>query len=127
MPSAVIRAATWARSSGSPLEAVYCRFLALFPTISESTPQTMIDWTLFFGMPIFFIILFALICVIVGPSMHEKKFTLRYVKDTFIYFWFGLTWIPILFKPAFLAADQSTWVKTEHTRSISLDDVSKSK
>ena len=55
--------------------------------------------------------------------MHEKKFTLRYVKDTFVYFWFGLTWIPILFKAATLAKDQSTWVKTEHTRNISLDQV----
>lgn len=99
--------------------------LLLFPTISNDTPETMIDWVLFFGMPIFFIVLFALICVIIGPSMHEKKFTLRYVKDTFIYFWFGLTWIPILFKAAWLAGDQSTWVKTEHTRGISLEQVSK--
>ena len=97
--------------------------MILFPTISDSTPQTMVDWGLFFGMPIFMIIAFCLICVIVGPSMHEKKFTLRYVKDTFVYFWFGLTWIPILFKAATLAKDQSTWVKTEHTRSISMDQV----
>ena len=77
----------------------------------------------FFGLPIFSIIAFCLLCAIAGPSMHEKKFTLRYVKDTFAYFWFGLTWIPILFKAAFLAKDQGKWVKTEHTRGISLDDV----
>ena len=57
--------------------------MVLFPTVSGNTPQTMIDWVLFFGLPIFFIIAFCLICVIVGPSMHQKKFTLRYVKDTF--------------------------------------------
>ena len=99
--------------------------MVLFPTVSGNTPQTMIDWVLFFGLPIFFIIAFCLICVIVGPSMHEKKFTLRYVKDTFAYFWFGLTWIPIIFKAPFLAKDQGTWVKTEHTRGISLEDVAK--
>lgn len=99
--------------------------MILFPSISGSTPQTMIDWILFFGLPLFLILAFCLLCVIVGPSMHEKKFTLRYVKDTFAYLWFGLTWIPILFKAMFLAKDQATWVKTEHTRNISIRDVSK--
>lgn len=99
--------------------------LVLFPTVSNDTPQTALGWALFFGMPIILIIVFCIICVVVGPSMHEKKFTLRYLKDTFAYFWFGITWIPILFKAAFLAKDQGTWVKTEHTRGISLDDVGK--
>ncbi|MFR5879575.1 MAG: glycosyltransferase family 2 protein [Cloacibacillus evryensis] len=95
--------------------------MVLYP--SSDIPQSMLEWTLFFGLPIFSIIAFCLLCAIAGPSMHEKKFTLRYVKDTFAYFWFGLTWIPILFKAAFLAKDQGKWVKTEHTRGISLDDV----
>ena len=97
--------------------------IVLFPTISSSTPQTTLDWVLFFGLPIFVIIAFCFICVIVGPSMHEKKLTFKYVKDTFAYFWFGITWIPILFKAAILAKDQGTWVKTEHTRDISLDQL----
>ncbi|MCD8391641.1 MAG: glycosyltransferase [Cloacibacillus porcorum] len=95
--------------------------MVLYP--SSDIPQSMLEWTLFFGLPVFSIISFCLLCAIAGPSMHEKKFTLRYVKDTFAYFWFGLTWIPILFKAAFLAKDQGKWVKTEHTRGISLDDV----
>ena len=95
--------------------------MVLYP--SSDIPQSMLEWTLFFGLPIFSIIAFCLLCAIAGPSMHEKKFTLRYVKDTFAYFWFGLTWIPILFKAAFLAKDQGKWAKTEHTRGISLDDV----
>jgi len=97
--------------------------MLLFPTISSSTPQTTLDWVLFFGLPVFVIITFCFICVIVGPSMHEKKLTFKYVKDTFAYFWFGITWIPILFRAAVLAKDQATWVKTEHTRDISLDQL----
>ena len=95
--------------------------MVLYP--SSDIPQSALEWTLFFGLPIFSIVAFCLICAIAGPSMHEKKFTLRYVKDTFAYFWFGITWIPILFHAAFLAKDQGNWVKTEHTRSMSLDDV----
>lgn len=95
--------------------------MVLYP--SADVPHTMVDWMLFFGLPIVSIIVFCLLCAIAGPSFHEKKLTLRYVKDTLAYFWFGLTWIPILFKAAFLAKDQGKWVKTEHTRGISLDDV----
>ena len=97
----------------------------LFPTISSGTPQTMMGWILFFGFPLFSIAAFCLLCVIIGPSMHEKKLTFRYVKDTFSYLWFGLTWIPILFKAMFLAKNQDTWVKTEHTRNMHLSEVSK--
>jgi len=97
--------------------------LILFPTLSRSTPQTTMGWIFFFAMPIISIIIFCLICSVLGPSMHERKFTIRYIKDTFSYFWYGITWIPILIKAAILAKDQSTWVKTEHTRNISVSDV----
>ncbi len=99
--------------------------LILFPTMSKGTPHDTASWLWFFAFPIVSMIVFCVICAIIGPSMREKKFTLRYVKDTFAYFWFGLTWIPLLFRAAFLAKDQSTWVKTEHTRGISVSDVSK--
>ena len=55
--------------------------------------------------------------------MHRRKLSFRYAKDAFGYFWFGLTWIPILFRAAFLASSQAVWVKTEHTRDISLEQV----
>ncbi|MDO4988302.1 MAG: glycosyltransferase family 2 protein [Synergistes sp.] len=97
--------------------------MILYP--SSDIPQSALEWGLFFGLPIISIVAFCLLCAIAGPSFHQKKFTLRYVKDTFAYFWFGLTWIPILFKAAFLAKDQGNWVKTEHTRNMLLDDVGK--
>jgi hypothetical protein len=60
---------------------------------------------------------------LVGPSMHRRRLCVSYVKEVFGYFLFGLTWIPILFKAAFLAKDQGVWVKTEHTRSISMEQL----
>lgn len=97
--------------------------MVLFPRATNKVPVTPTDWMLFFGMPVFMIIAFCLICAIVGPSMRKKKLTLKYVKDTFAYFIFGLTWIPILFKAIFLAKDQRVWDKTEHTRQISITDI----
>lgn len=98
--------------------------MVIFPRVGNKVPVTPTDWVLFFGMPIFLIIAFCLLCAVVGPSMHKGKLTLKYVKDTFAYFVFGLTWIPILFKAAFLAKDQGVWDKTEHTRQISITDIS---
>ena len=95
----------------------------LFPTLKSKAPQTALEWFFFVGMPIVMIFGFCIFCAVVGPSMREKRFTLRYAKDAFAYFWFGITWIPILFKAAFLAKSQAVWVKTEHTRSISLEQV----
>lgn len=98
--------------------------MVLFPRATNKVPTTPTDWILFFGMPVFLIIAFCLLCAIVGPSMRKKKLTFKYAYDTFAYFIFGLTWIPILFKAAFLAKDQGVWDKTEHTRQISISDIS---
>ena len=95
----------------------------LFPTLESKTPQTIWEWAFFVGMPIIMIFSFCIFCAIVGPSMRDRRFTLRYAKDSIGYFWFGITWIPILFKSAFLASSQSVWVKTDHTRGITLDQM----
>ncbi|MDR1943900.1 MAG: glycosyltransferase family 2 protein [Synergistaceae bacterium] len=95
----------------------------LFPTLDKNTPQTFMEWVVFVGMPIATTVFFCGFCAIVGPSMHRRRITLRYAKDTLAYFWFGATWIPILFKAPFISGSQSNWVKTEHTRNISLKQV----
>jgi len=95
----------------------------LFPTLGKKTPQTLFEWALFVGMPIVMILAFCLFCAVVGPSMRRRKFTLAYAKDVFGYFWYGITWIPILFKTPFIAGNQRDWVKTEHTREIYLEQV----
>ncbi|MDR3255440.1 MAG: glycosyltransferase [Synergistaceae bacterium] len=95
----------------------------LFPTLSKNAPETLAEWIAFVGMPIATIFFFCSFCAIAGPSMRRRKITLLYAKDTFAYFWFGVTWIPILFKAPFMSGDQGEWVKTEHTRNVSLEQI----
>ena len=95
----------------------------LFPTLGKSTPQTPVEWIVFVGVPPVMIFCFCLFCTILGPSMRRRKLTLRYAKDTFAYMWYGVTWLPILFKAPFIAGRQGEWAKTEHTRGISLEQM----
>jgi cellulose synthase/poly-beta-1,6-N-acetylglucosamine synthase-like glycosyltransferase len=95
----------------------------LFPTIDKNTPQTLAEWIVFVGAPIATTLFFCAFCSIVGPSMRRRKITLRYAKDALAYFWFGVTWIPILLRAPFMSGSQDNWVKTEHTRSISLGQI----
>jgi cellulose synthase/poly-beta-1,6-N-acetylglucosamine synthase-like glycosyltransferase len=95
----------------------------LFPTLGKDTPQTLTEWIVFVGMPIATTFFFCAFCSIAGPSLHRGRITFRYVRYAPAYFWFGVTWISILFKAPFMSGSQSDWVKTEHTRSISLEQV----
>ncbi|HQF90687.1 MAG TPA: glycosyltransferase family 2 protein [Synergistaceae bacterium] len=62
---------------------------------------------------------------VVGPSLRHRRLDLSYFFYAPAYLWFGLTWLPVLFKALFLAYDQGTWVKTEHTRHIVLGDLAR--
>jgi cellulose synthase/poly-beta-1,6-N-acetylglucosamine synthase-like glycosyltransferase len=95
----------------------------LFPTLIKKIPHTAAEWVVFLGMPFVTMALFCVFCAIVGPSLRFGRLTLRYLKNTFAYLWFGLTWIPILFRAPFIAGKQGDWAKTEHTRNISLEQV----
>ncbi|GHV50086.1 glycosyl transferase family 2 [Synergistales bacterium] len=97
----------------------------LFPTLGKDTPQTFLEWVVFVGLPVFSTFLFCIFCAVVGPSIRSKRLTFAYVKAAPAYFWFGLTWIPILFRAIFLSREQGTWVKTEHTRSLSLEQMAR--
>ncbi|RED55708.1 glycosyltransferase family 2 protein [Cohnella lupini] len=70
-----------------------------------------------------FLILQAAVLTIAGPSLHFGKLTLKYVPLLFLYLWFGLTWIPVMFKAVFLVRRQNDWVKTEHTRNMGMADL----
>lgn len=61
--------------------------------------------------------------IIVGPSFHRGEVTFRYLPALLFYFWFGLTWMPIVFQAAFTAHNQGHWVKTKHSRSLTLAQV----
>lgn len=95
----------------------------LFPTLGKNTPQTPLEWIAFLGAPLLTSLLFCFFCAVIGPSMRRGRVTLKYARDTFSYFWYGVTWIPVLFKAPFLASRQGEWVKTEHTRSLSLGQI----
>ena len=60
---------------------------------------------------------------VVGPSLRHRRLDLSYLLYGPAYLWFGLTWLPVLFKALFLAHDQGTWMKTEHTRHIVLGEI----
>jgi cellulose synthase/poly-beta-1,6-N-acetylglucosamine synthase-like glycosyltransferase len=97
----------------------------LFPSLEKNSPQTLIEWASFVGMPVATMFLFCAFCAVAGPSMRKRKITFAYAKDALGYFWFGLTWIPILFRVPFISRSQCNWVKTEHTRNISLDQMAR--
>jgi cellulose synthase/poly-beta-1,6-N-acetylglucosamine synthase-like glycosyltransferase len=97
----------------------------LFPTLIKKIPHTAGEWAIFLGMPFVTMAVFCCICAVIGPSLHHGRLTLRYVRNTLAYLWFGLTWIPILFRAPFMASSQNEWAKTEHTRNISLEQMAR--
>ncbi len=61
--------------------------------------------------------------VVIGPSFHQHRLTLRYLPNVLTYLWWGLTWMPLVFLALWRVKDQGTWVKTQHTRGLALSDV----
>jgi cellulose synthase/poly-beta-1,6-N-acetylglucosamine synthase-like glycosyltransferase len=61
--------------------------------------------------------------VVLGPSLKEGRFTLRYLPYFALYTVYGLSWIPIVFLGLFLSWNQKRWVKTEHSCSISIGEL----
>lgn len=61
--------------------------------------------------------------VVIGPSLHERRLTLRYLPNMLTFLWWGLTWIPFLFLGMLKAYDQHTWTSTKHTRGLALEEV----
>lgn len=63
--------------------------------------------------------------VIIAPSIRFKRVTFKYVPDILGYFWYGLTWAPVVIKGMLCAHKQGEWVKTEHTRGLGMNDLMK--
>lgn len=61
--------------------------------------------------------------IVIGPSLREGKVTFKYVVYLFYYAWYGITWIPVVFYSLFLSGNQKHWVKTEHVRNLSIEEV----
>ena len=96
----------------------------LFPTLGAKVPETALEWAFFLSVPFMMILAYCAWVDVVGPSKRRGHLVLRYVTAVPAYFFFGLTWIPILFRAAFMAGSQAVWVKTEHTRKVTIDQVS---
>ncbi|MBC7217354.1 MAG: glycosyltransferase family 2 protein [Candidatus Caldatribacterium sp.] len=61
--------------------------------------------------------------VVLGPSLKEGRFTLRYLPYFALYTVYGLSWIPIVFSGVLLSWNQRRWVKTEHSCAISIKEI----
>ena len=61
--------------------------------------------------------------LIIAPSLREGKLSPKYIAYLLYYVWYGLTWIPVVFYSLFLSRNQTHWVKTEHIRDLSIDQL----
>jgi cellulose synthase/poly-beta-1,6-N-acetylglucosamine synthase-like glycosyltransferase len=65
----------------------------------------------------------AVLVLVVAPSLHSRKVELRYVPDILSFAAYGVRWIPSMLSAIAASRSSRAWVKTEHTRSLSLDDL----
>jgi cellulose synthase/poly-beta-1,6-N-acetylglucosamine synthase-like glycosyltransferase len=64
-----------------------------------------------------------LFVLVVAPSLHFGRVELRYAPDVFSFFAYGLRWLPSMAAAALDSRRSGRWVKTEHSRALSLRDV----
>jgi cellulose synthase/poly-beta-1,6-N-acetylglucosamine synthase-like glycosyltransferase len=61
--------------------------------------------------------------LVIAPSLHRRRFTLRYVRDVGSYFWYGARWIPTMAHAVLRGSGQEHWARTEHGRAMNIGDV----
>jgi cellulose synthase/poly-beta-1,6-N-acetylglucosamine synthase-like glycosyltransferase len=79
----------------------------------------------FFGLPLVTAVAFCALCSILGSSIKHGRMMLGYVRNVPALFWYGLTWLPIIFGALFAAGRQGDWISTEHTRNLSLEQMTR--
>lgn len=63
-----------------------------------------------------------LVVLVVAPSIHDRRLTLRYLPAIGPFLLYGLVWVPrVLTLP--LARRAPRWVRTEHSRALTLADI----
>lgn len=90
---------------------------AIHPSWHNEDPQAWLWWL----FPIGAAIQCALVLV-VAPSIHHGRITLRYVRDLGSYFWYGARWLPTLVRTVLRRGGQDDWDRTAHARAISVGD-----
>jgi cellulose synthase/poly-beta-1,6-N-acetylglucosamine synthase-like glycosyltransferase len=91
---------------------------AIHPGWPNDDPQAWIWWL--------FPIAAAIQCVlvlIIAPSLHHHRVTLRYLRDLGSFFWYGMRWLPTLVRTVLVPAHQRDWNQTAHARAIPIGDV----
>jgi len=91
---------------------------AVHPGWPADDPQAWLWWL----FPTAAAIQCALVLVI-APSLHHHRITLRYVRDLGSYFWYGARWLPTLARTVVRRAGQEDWDRTAHARGIAIGDV----
>lgn len=79
-------------------------------------------WWAWLTFPLFALAQTVLVLV-VAPSLHAGRVELRYVPDVASFLAYGVRWIPSMLSAIVASRSNHAWVKTEHTRSLSLDDL----
>jgi cellulose synthase/poly-beta-1,6-N-acetylglucosamine synthase-like glycosyltransferase len=79
----------------------------------------------FLGLPFVIAIVFCALCSILGSSIKYGRVMLGCVRHVPALFWYGLTWTPIIFWALFAVRRQGDWISTEHTRNLSLEQMTR--
>jgi cellulose synthase/poly-beta-1,6-N-acetylglucosamine synthase-like glycosyltransferase len=61
--------------------------------------------------------------IVIGPSLKEGRFTLRYLPYLFFYIIYGFTWLPVIFYSIPFSRNQKIWVRTEHVRNLKVAEI----
>src|SRR5207249_10726043 len=78
-------------------------------------------WALWLVFPLLAIVQLILVLV-VAPSLRHRRLEFRYVPDVVSFLGYGIRWVPSMLNALAARRGGRAWVKTEHTRSLSLDD-----
>ena len=93
--------------------------LITLPVVSSGGARALLPWLVW----ILIALAQAMFQVVAGPSLARQKLTLRYVGDAAWYLWYAYSWAPLSIYALFVANRQGNWVKTEHTRDLSVADL----
>jgi cellulose synthase/poly-beta-1,6-N-acetylglucosamine synthase-like glycosyltransferase len=91
---------------------------AIHPGWWDDDPQAWLWWL--------FSVAAAIQCalvLVIAPSLHHGRITLRYLIDLGSYFWYGLRWLPTLARLVVRNAGPEEWDRTSHTRAMRMSDV----
>jgi hypothetical protein len=61
--------------------------------------------------------------LLIAPFMRFGRIVPKYLPGILTLAFFGLTWVPILLRGLITSNQQSDWVKTEHTRAVTVGDL----